>query len=558
MALPRKIFISLLLFFAFMLNFSAVLPQQTGTPLIVRIYYHDQAGLNRLAAEIDIWEVHQAENYVLAMIWQADFKHYTALGYQIEIDAVKTAQINTPAQPLQNQRSGIPGYPCYRTVEETYAAAEALADAHPSLASWVDIGDSWDKTSANAAAGYDIFVLKLTNSAISGEKPVLFVMSAIHAREYATAELNLRFAEYLLDNYNSNADATWLLDAHEIHLVFQANPDGRKQAESGILWRKNCNGNYCSPTSSYRGADLNRNFPFQWGCCGGSSANPCDNTYRGPSAASEPETTAITTYVRSIFPDQRADDLTTAAPTDATGIFIDLHSYGGYVIWPWGYDYTAAPNATGLTTLGRKFAFLNGYYPDQATGIGYVSDGATDDFAYGDLGVAAYTFEVGTAFFQSCTYFGNTLLTPNLNALLYAAKAARTPYQTPGGPDILNLTASPSTADWGETITISASASDAHFSTRNGTEATQAIQAAQAYLDVPPWESGATPLPFTALDGNFNTTTENITLNLPATNLSPGRHTLYVRAQDASGSWGAVSALFITINYAQFLPAIMQ
>jgi hypothetical protein len=31
---------------------------------------------------------------------------------------------------------------------------------------------------------------------------------------------------------------TWLLDHHEIHLLLHANPDGRKQAESGKYWRK--------------------------------------------------------------------------------------------------------------------------------------------------------------------------------------------------------------------------------------------------------------------------------------------------------------------------------
>ena len=54
--------------------------------------------------------------------------------------------------------------------------------------------------------------------------------SAIHAREYTTAELTTRFAEHLVNNYNVDADITWLLDHFELHLVPQANPDGRKIA----------------------------------------------------------------------------------------------------------------------------------------------------------------------------------------------------------------------------------------------------------------------------------------------------------------------------------------
>lgn len=57
----------------------------------------------------------------------------------------------------------------------------------------------------------------------------------------------------------------------------------------------------------------------------------------------------------------------------------------------------------------------------------YPTDGTTDDFAYGELGLAAYTFELGTSFFQSCSYFENNLVTWNIPALVYAAKAAQAP-----------------------------------------------------------------------------------------------------------------------------------
>ena len=48
---------------------------------------------------------------------------------------------------------GIPDYPCYRTVEETYADLADLAAAYPDLASWNDIGDSWDKRRQAALPG---------------------------------------------------------------------------------------------------------------------------------------------------------------------------------------------------------------------------------------------------------------------------------------------------------------------------------------------------------------------------------------------------------------------
>ncbi len=79
------------------------------------------------------------------------------------------------------------------------------------------------------ADGYDMMVLRLTNSAITGDKPKLFITASLHAREYARSAT--RFAEHLVNGYGIDADATWILDHHEIHLMLQANPDGRKEAE---------------------------------------------------------------------------------------------------------------------------------------------------------------------------------------------------------------------------------------------------------------------------------------------------------------------------------------
>ena len=106
----------------------------------------------------------------------------------------------------------------------------------------------------------------------------------------------------------------------------------------------------------------------------------------------------------------------TPAPDDTTGVFLDIHSYGELVLWPWGFTSGAAPNATALQTLGRKYAYFNSHTPQQAYAL-YATDGTTDDHAYGELGVAAYCFEVGTAFFQSCSYFESTLLPANMPAL---------------------------------------------------------------------------------------------------------------------------------------------
>ncbi len=440
----------------------------------------------------------------------------------------------------------IPSYACYETVEETYAAAQGFATTYPNLAAWIDVGNSWEKGAG--LGGYDIFVLKLTNQSLTGVKPKLFVNSAIHAREYTTAPLNLSFARWLLEGYGVNADATWILDHHEVHLMLQTNPDGRKKAETGLSWRKNTNQAYCGATSNTRGADLNRNFSFSWNATGGtgSSGNQCDLTYRGASAGSEPETQAIEAYVRSLWPDRRGPAKTDAAPSDTSGIHIDVHSYSQLVLWPWGDTATPAPNGAALQTLGRKFAFFNGYTPQQSIGL-YATDGTSDGVSYGELGVPAYTIELGTSFFQSCTDYNNTIKPNNLPALIYAAKVVRTPYLTPGGPDLTSVALSSSTVPAGTAVTLSGSATDTRFNNSNGAEATQAIAAAEYYIDTPPW-AGGTARALAAADGTFNSTTEGLSGSIDTTGLATGKHIVFVRAQDAGGAWGAISATYLTIG----------
>ncbi len=530
-----------------------------GQPLVVRIYYAGRSDLQSLVTEIDIWAVYPDRGYVEAAVTSGEYFALLAAGYHVEIDADKTAQLNRTHAALPGQTDGIPGFPCYRTVEETFATAQAIVAAHPTLAQWIDVGDTWEKITPGGASGYDLLVLRLTHQAVPGPKPKLFVMSSIHAREYAPAELNTRFAEYLIERYDVDPDVTWLLDYNEIHLLLQANPDGRKKAETGLLWRKNTDNNYCANTNRY-GVDLNRNFPFQWGCCGGSSTIACNETYRGPSADSEPETQAVVNYVRGQFPDQRADALNAAAPVTSTGVFMDLHSYGELVLWPWGFTDTPAPNGMALQTLGRKFAYFNGYTAEQAIGL-YPTDGTTDDFAYGELGIAAYTFEIGKysqgGFFATCAAFENDILPRNMPALVYAAKSARQPYLTPAGPDTLNVTASPTTTSTSPLVTLSAVADGTRY--RPG-EASQNIAAARYSIDAPSWITSVISYPLAASDSSFDNPIEAVQAGVNTLGWKPGRHILFAESQDAAGNWGPPTAVFVRVSGSHliYLPLVRK
>ena len=139
--------------------------------IIVRIHFKNQADLNQLAELLDIWEVNHEEHYLVAYINHAEYVEFTSDGYPVVFDQELTSKINQETQLLPGQSAGIPGFPCYRTVEGTYSSLGDLAAAHPTLTSWIDIGDSWNKSTSGGANGYDIQTLVLTNSKTPGPKP---------------------------------------------------------------------------------------------------------------------------------------------------------------------------------------------------------------------------------------------------------------------------------------------------------------------------------------------------------------------------------------------------
>ena len=491
---------------------------------------------------------------------QDDYDWLRAQGFKPRLDAPRTAAL---AQNELGLAKAIPGFACYPTVAETYTLIDSLVSSYPNLASKVDIGDSWEKGDVGGNPGFDIFVLKISNAAIIEDKPKFFVMTAVHAREYATAPVNTAFAQWLLSNYGSDPDATWLVDHNEFHLLLQANPDGRLFTETGTdpnRWQRKNRHDQGQGSGTARGVDLNRNYPFGWGFFGGSNGSPSAETYRGSSAGSEPENQAIVNYLNSIFPDRRpgapsTSDLTTAAASDTQGMFFDIHSVANAVLWPWGM--TGSPgspvtgNNTSLRSLGRRLAWFNHYDPDQSNSL--PADGASDDNAYASLGLPAYTIELGSdSFFQDCATFNSSILPDNLAMLRYAARTLHAPYQLPSGPEIRNAAASAGPITLGDPVNLSALADDSHFEQTNGTELTQPISAVAASIDVLPWDPAAIPIALAASDGSFNSNNEAVSVTFNSAGLSLGRHLVYLQATDASGANGPPSAVFVEIAPALF------
>ncbi len=529
----------------------------------VTISYRDRAQLQQIASRFQHLIVDRVNKTARTEANAREIGELQRLGLRVEIDRVSTDRIRTVETAIAGGQFGtrsITGYACYRTVEETYSTIDQLIANKPALASASNIGPSWLKS--RGTGGYDMKVIRLTNSATNASRPnkaPLVLFGSIHAREYTPAELVTRFAEWLVNGYGSDSEATWLMDNYVFYLVLQANPDGRKKAESGLSWRKNVNNTNGTCSSTTYGTDLNRNFPFHWNTvAGGSSGSACAETYRGASPQSEPESQNLMrlvagtpgaggAYSGGIFPDRRGDASTSAAPDDYQGIFMDIHSYSQLVLWSWGDTTSVAPNGPALRTLGRRMAFFNGYRPQQSNEL-YGTDGTTDDTMYGLLGVPSYTIELGVAFFESCTSFNTNTLPKNLAALKYAARNLTAPYRYPSGPNTVSVSTSSATVAAGTPVTISAILDDSQFNQTNGVEATQAVASARLYVDVPPWETGASGIVMSASDGNFNATRETATVSLNTTGLAAGRHLIYVQGTDASGKVGSPNAVILNIT----------
>lgn len=461
-------------------------------------------------------------------------------------------------------------YGGYRTVDEHYAHLQSVAAAYPNLASVVDYGDSWRKVH-NAPGGNDLLAICLTarkegdgSCALSPEatKPRTVIMAAIHARELQTSEIAYRLIDELTQKYGVDADLTMLMDTTEIWVLPVVNPDGREIVESGgsapYLQRKNANnslGNCAVPptATNHHGVDLNRNADFLWGAIG-ASIDPCAQTFRGTGPASEPEQVGLQTLFTQLFPDAKGPNRADPVPITTRGSFISLHSYGNLVLLPPG-DGGTTPNDAQLRVLAFRMSHYNGYLTGTGPEVLYGTSGTTDDWIYGQLGVPGYTFEVSpnsgacSGFTPAYTCIDSTLYPLNRNALLYAIRVSGTPYITPAGPTVTAVTL-PTAVAPGPAVLVTATANDNALGTATGSvgrPAAQSVTAAEYYLDVAPWQGG-TPVPMTAGDGAFDSTTETAAGTIATTGLEIGKHTVWVRAKDAGGTWGPYAARYFTID----------
>jgi Zinc carboxypeptidase len=237
--------------------------------------------------------------------------------------------------------------------------------------------------------GRELIALKVTRGAQrrkDGSRPAVLYSSLQHAREWISLEVNRRLLHHFIDGWRANdREIRRLLRRTELWFVIAANPDGYQYTfDVERLWRKNLRDNNGDGEIAVGdGVDPNRNFAEHWGYDNeGSSPYPADETYRGPSAGSEPETRALGGLIDRIKPKFQSN----------------LHSFGEWLLTPQGWQVgTLDADYPLYVALGGTDAnpAIPGFNPGQSADTLYVTNGETTDYAETSAGTIAYTPELG-------------------------------------------------------------------------------------------------------------------------------------------------------------------
>ncbi len=365
----------------------------------VKIFINNEFDLNKAAElSLDLEETwHEKSSNISVFVNDDEFSELqqSGLGYEVLIDDWKAYYNSLPVLTeeekaivkMESDMSfGVSGFNFgsmggFYTFDEIVADLDTMFQLYPNLITEkYSIGTSHE--------GRTIWAVKISdNPNINEDEPAVGFDALIHAREPQSMATLMYFMWYLLENYGTDPEVTYLVDNREIYCVPCFNPDGyeynrQTDPNGGGMWRKNRRNN----GGSY-GVDMNRNFSYKWGYDNsGSSPDPTSNTYRGPSAFSEPEAQAVR-------------DL---AILHNYGTHFNMHSWQDAYLYPWGYINLQCPDSSTYREFASDMSAINGYsYGTSGEILGYQSNGSVRDYMYGEQveknKIFGYTIEIGNS-----------------------------------------------------------------------------------------------------------------------------------------------------------------
>jgi carboxypeptidase T len=256
----------------------------------------------------------------------------------------------------------------YHNYAEQVADIQAFAAAHPALVHVISLGTSFE--------GRNLIGVRISNDATDNlAEPGVFYVGQHHAREHLTPEVVLSIMHMFVEK----PQLTDVVNTRQIYIFPSLNPDGAEYDLVGNQYhyiRKN--------RQPPDGTDQNRNYSYNWGCCGGSDDNQYGETYRGPNPFSTPE-------------DAHLADFIIAHPNIHTGI--SYHTYGNLILYPYGYTYTDEPpdmdhiDHQTFVAMGAEMQRTAGYHSQQSSDL-YITDGDFNDWMYGAMHRYPITIEM--------------------------------------------------------------------------------------------------------------------------------------------------------------------
>ncbi|PKK22176.1 carboxypeptidase O [Columba livia] len=298
------------------------------------------------------------------------------ISYKVLISDVQDLVVQSMAGERRSQRQ-VPGdyvYTEYHPMEEIYQWMTQIQNSNRELVTQHYLGMTVENR--------PIYYLQISQPSDKTKK-IIWMDCGIHAREWISPAFCQWFVKEILQNYKSDPKTSRFLQNWDLYVLPVLNVDGYIYSwENDRLWRKNRSPHM---NGTCYGTDLNRNFNSSWGTIG-VSYNCSSQTFCGSGPESEPETRAVAQFIER----KKSDIL----------CYLTIHSYGQYILTPYGYTTTPPSNNEELMYVAEKAAaalmgkYGTSYEVGSTSLILYSNSGSSRDWAH-MIGIPfSYTFEL--------------------------------------------------------------------------------------------------------------------------------------------------------------------
>ncbi len=209
---------------------------------VVRVNVPGEAALRELEAMVvDVWGEKWGVGELEVGVTPAQLLTLKAHGLDCRL-LIDDVQVLIDPERRESRHNATPAdkllsdafFETYHEYAEILKFLEELVDAHPSLASLVEVG--------HTVEGRTIHAIRIANDEKPGAKPGVLYFSAEHCREWVTTMVLPFLARHILERYSQDSHLRDLVGHVEWYLIPVLNVDGYVftwEVPGARLWRKN-------------------------------------------------------------------------------------------------------------------------------------------------------------------------------------------------------------------------------------------------------------------------------------------------------------------------------